>query len=121
MGTILDVRELTCIGNETEALTMKSVLIAAMLAVAAVPVTTLPSQAQSASITIQTGDGYYRPYHRHYYRHDNGLHRGWHVGRHRGWDRHHYRYRQAYRDCWTETVRYYQYGRLVIREQRVCD
>jgi hypothetical protein len=93
---------------------MKSILIAAALAVAAVPVATVASQAQSASVTIRTDDGNYR---QHHHRHDNGLHRGWYVGKHKGWHRHEARNE----DCRTKTVKTYHHHKVIIKKTRVCD
>ncbi len=84
---------------------MKSIIVAAALALAAVP--TLSTASQAASVTITTTD---RTVH-HY---DRGLHRGWDRGRHYGW-RHH-----ARRDCYVKKVRYHHHGKLVIATKRIC-
>jgi hypothetical protein len=92
---------------------MKSILIAAALAVATVPMASVASQAQSASVTIRTDDGH----HHHYDRHDNGLHRGWVIGKHKGWAKHEARND----DCRIRTVKTYRHHKVIIRQTRVCD
>jgi hypothetical protein len=94
--------------------TMKAILIAAALAVATVPVATVASQAQSASVTIRTDDGHYR---HHYRDHDNGLHRGWYVGKHKGW----YKHEARRDDCRTKVVKTYRHHNVIIKKTRVCD
>jgi hypothetical protein len=92
---------------------MKAILIAAALAVATVPVATVASQAQSASVTIRTDDGH----HRYDRRHDNGLHRGWYVGKHKGWAKH-----EARRDdCRTKIVKTYRHHKVIVKKTRICD
>jgi hypothetical protein len=93
---------------------MKSVLIAASLAIATVPMASVASNAQSASVTIRTDNGHYRHHDRD---HDNGLHRGWYIGKHKGWDRHEVRNE----DCRTKTVRTYRHHKVIIKKTRVCD
>ena len=93
---------------------MKSVLIAASLAIATVPMASVASNAQSASVTIRTDDGHYRYNHRD---HDNGLHRGRYIGKHKGWGRHEARNE----DCRTKTVKTYRHHKVVIQKTRVCD
>ena len=93
---------------------MKSILIAAALAVATIPFASVASQAQSASVTIRTDDGHYRHNHRD---HDKGLHRGWYIGKHKGWGRHEARNE----DCRTKTVKTYRHHKVVIQKTRVCD
>jgi hypothetical protein len=94
--------------------TLKSVLIAAAVAVATIPIASVASQAQSASVTIRTDDGHYRYNHRD---HDNGLHRGRYIGKHKGWGRHEARNE----DCRTKTVKTYRHHKVVIQKTRVCD
>ena len=91
---------------------MKSILIAAALAIAAAPMAPVASQAASASVTVRTDNDHYR--HEH---HDRGLHRGWVIGKHKGWDKH-----EARNDhCTVKKVKTYRDHKVVIKTKRVCD
>ncbi len=83
---------------------MKSLLIAAMIAIGGVAAAGMPAQA--ASVTIQTDNG------GHYDRYD-GHHRRDHDRRH--WRRHHER------NCWVKVRRSWHHGERVIRRVRVCE
>ena len=82
---------------------MKSLLIAAMIAMGGVAAAGVPTHA--ASVVVQT---------------DNGWHRGgWHHDR-RHEDRRHWR-RYHERNCWVKVRRSWHHGERVIRRVRVCD
>ena len=79
---------------------MKSLLIAAMIAIGGVVAAGVPVQA--ASVTIRTDNGgHYDRYHRHHHR-DH-------------WRRHHER------NCWVKVRRSWHHGERVIRRVRVCE
>jgi hypothetical protein len=77
--------------------TMKSLLIAAMIAIGGVAVAGVPAQA--ASVVITTDNGYH---------HDRRYH-------HRHWRHHHHS-----RHCWTKVRRSWHHGHRVVRKERVC-
>jgi hypothetical protein len=83
---------------------MKSLLIAAMIAIGGVAAAGMPAQA--ASVVIRTDNG------GHYDRYD-GHHRRDHDRRH--WRRHHER------NCWVKVRRSWHHGERVIRRVRVCE
>jgi Ni/Co efflux regulator RcnB len=78
---------------------MKSLLIAAMIAIGGIATVGVPAQA--ASFVVQT---------------DNG----WHHGRRHHEDRRHWR-RHHERHCWVQERRSWHHGHRVIRRERVCD
>jgi hypothetical protein len=86
-----------CHEHRTRRTVMKSLLIAAMIAIGGVAVAGAPAQA--ASVTIRTGDGYH---------HDRYDHR-------RHWRHHHNRH------CWTKVRRYWHHGHRVVKRVRFCD
>jgi hypothetical protein len=93
---------------------MKSLLIAAALAIGAIPVTGVASQA--ASVTITNDNDYYDHYRHDRYdrdRYDHGMHRGWY---HRGW-----REARDEDDCRIRVVKTYRHHRVIIRKTRICD
>jgi hypothetical protein len=79
---------------------MKSLLIAAMIAISGVAAAGVPAQA--ASVVIRTDNG------GHYDRYDRHHHRD-------HWRRHHER------NCWVKVRRYWHHGERVIRRVRVCE
>jgi hypothetical protein len=88
---------------------MKSLLIAAMIAIGGVAAAGVPAQA--ASVTIQTDNGgHYDRYDRHYDRYDRDRYH--HRDR---WRRHHER------NCWVKVRRSWHHGERVIRRVRVCE
>ncbi|WP_311031743.1 hypothetical protein [Mesorhizobium koreense] len=77
---------------------MKSILIAAMIAIGGVAAAGVPAQA--ASVVIRT---------------DNGWHHDRRHNDHRHWRRHHERH------CWVKVRRSWHHGERVIRRVRVCE
>jgi Spy/CpxP family protein refolding chaperone len=97
---------------------MKSIILAAILALAATPLAFAPTEA--ASLTITTGDSghsYYRDYDSDW--HDNGWHRGWYRMHHRGWQ-HGMRLRRDVQECDVTTTRHWRHGRMVVVRTREC-
>ena len=72
---------------------MKSIILAAMLAAAAVVSTSVPSQA--TSLTVAT--------------HERGDSHHWRGHAHR-----------VQSHCYVKTARYHEHGRLVVKKTRVC-
>ncbi|HBF29058.1 hypothetical protein [Rhizobium sp.] len=86
---------------------MKKILVAGLIAIGCLTMTTAPSMAQSAGVIISErghyphGDRFERRYDRGYYRHERARHfRG--------------------ERCRTNVVKYRHHGRLIVEKRTIC-
>jgi hypothetical protein len=80
---------------------MKTLIFAALLALGASSIATVPSQSASVTITTRDDD-----------RWDNGRHLGWWKGKHRGWYRN--------QDCEVRRRVIWRDGVRIVRTVREC-